>query len=131
VKERYAAGLLARSTVQIYEIIQQNHGIEVRTLRKRAAMQDKGDKKAFDQALIDLQNTVDIVISGVAENFNEQGSKSGWNGTCYMLAQHWMEEHDINPLSLTPAEARNQLFAWLKPRWKENALLYLQKKLPG
>ena len=36
VSERYASGLLTRSTVQIYEIIQHNQSIEVRTLRKLA-----------------------------------------------------------------------------------------------
>lgn len=130
VKERYTAGLFARSTVQVYEIIQQNPGIEVRMLRKLAGMQDKGEKKAFDQALIDLQNTADIAISGVAENRDEQGNKSGWNGTCYMLASHWMEGHGIEQLALTPAEARVELFDRLRPRWTEPALLYLQKKLP-
>ena len=129
VKERYEAGLLARSTVRIYETIQHNHGIEVRALRKLVGMQDKADKNAFDHALIDLQNTADIVISGVAENRNDQGTKSGWNGTCYMLAEHWMEEHGIKPLQLSPTDAKTQLFAWLKPRWEENAVLYLQKKL--
>jgi hypothetical protein len=129
VKERYTVGLLARSTVQIYEIIQQNQGIEVRVLRKLAGMQDKGDKNAFDHALIDLQNTANIVISGMAENRNGLGKKSGWNGTCYILAEDWMEEHSIKQLSLTPTDAKTQLFAWLKPRWEENAILYLQKKL--
>jgi hypothetical protein len=129
VKERYAAGLLTRSTVQIYEIIQQHHSIEVRALRKLARMQDKADKKAFDHALIDLQNTADIVISGVAENRNGQGNKSGWNGTCYMLADRWMEEHRIKALQLAPADAKTHLFAWLKPRWEEHAVWYLQKKL--
>jgi hypothetical protein len=129
VKERYAAGLLARSTVQIHEIIQHHHSIEVRALRKLAGMQDKADKQAFDQALIDLQNTADIVISGVAENRNDQGNTSGWNGTCYMLAERWMEEHRIKPLQLSPADAKTQLFAWLKPRWEERAVGYLQKKL--
>ena len=129
VTERYASGLLTRSTVQIYEIIQHNQNIEVRTLRKLAGMQDKANKNAFDHALIDLQNTADIVISGVAENRNDQGTKSGWNGTCYMLAEHWMEEHGIKHLQLAPADAQTRLFAWLKPRWEENAVLYLQKKL--
>ena len=130
VQERYTAGLLARSTVQIYEIIQHNRGIEVRALRKLVGMQDKADKNAFDHALIDLQNTADIVISGVAENRNGQGNKSGWNGTCYMLSEHWMEEHDIKPLQLSPADAKTHLFTWLRPRWEEQAVLYLQKKLP-
>jgi hypothetical protein len=128
VQERYAAGLLARSTVQIYEIIQHHHSIEVRALRKLASMQDKADKQAFDHALIDLQNTANIVISGVAENRNDQGKQSGWNGTCYMLAERWMEEHSITPLQLAPADAKTQLFAWLKPRWEERAVVYLQKK---
>jgi len=129
VQERYAAGLLARSTVQVHEIIQDNHGIEVRALRKLAGRQEKADKHAFDHALIDLQNTADIVISGVAENRNDQGHKSGWNGTCYMLAECWMEEHGIKILQLSPPEAKTHLFAWLKPRWEEEAVLYLQKKL--
>jgi len=129
VKERYAAGLLARSTVQIYQIIQNNQSIEVRALRKLAGMQEKADKHAFDHALIDLQNTADIVISGVAENRNDQGIKSGWNGTCYMLAERWMEDHGIKALQLSPAEAKTHLFSWLKPRWEEEAVVYLQKKL--
>lgn len=129
VAERYADGLLSRSTIQIYEIIEQSHNIEVRELRKLSGMQDKADKTAFTNALNDLQNTGDIVISGVAENRNGQGKKSGWNGTCYMLSESWMEAHDIQSLTLTPAEARTQLFAQLKPHWDENAILYLQKKL--
>jgi hypothetical protein len=129
VKERYAAGLLARSTVQIYEIIQQTHGIEVRALRKLTGMQDKANKHAFDHALIDLQNSADVVISGVAENRNDQGNKSGWNGTCSMLAERWMEEHGIKQLQLSPADANTHLFAWLKPRCEEKAMVYLQKKL--
>lgn len=129
VQGRYEAGLLARATVQVYEIIQHNDGIEVRALRKLAGLQDKADKHAFDQALIDLQNTADIVISGVAENRDKQGNKSGWNGTCYMLTERWMEEHGIQPLQLSPADAKTQLFAWLEPRWEEKALSYLQKKL--
>jgi len=126
VKERYTAGLLARPTVQI---IQDNHGIEVRALRKLAGMPAKADKHAFDHALVELQNTANVVISGVAENRNDQGHTSGWNGTCYMLAEHWMEEHGIKPLQLSPADAKTHLFAWLKLRWEEEAVVYLQRKL--
>ncbi len=46
-----------------------------------------------------------------------------------MLAEHWMEEHGITFLQLSPAEARTRLFAWLKPRWQESAIKYVQKKL--
>lgn len=129
VRERYEAGLLTRSTIQIYEIIQDNPAIEVRSLRKQAGMKDKADKNEFDHALIDLQNTADIVISGVAENSTGEGNKSGWNGTCYMLAEDWMASHGLKPLALASAEARTQLFDWLQPRWEAKAILYLRKKL--
>jgi len=129
VQERYADGLMARSTVRIYEIIEQHHGIEVRALRKLADMQGKTDKQIFDHALIALQNTADIVISGVAENRTNQGTKSGWNGSCYMLAEQWMHEHGIQPLQLSPADAKTQLFTRLTPLWEEKAIGYLQKKL--
>lgn len=129
IEERYEAGLLARETLRIYHLIEENAGIDVKMLRKQAGMQNKADKNAFDHALIDLQNTAEIVIAGISERLNEQGNKSGWNSTCYSLAAHWMEQHDITPSSLAPAEARAQLFANLKPHWQESALLFLEKKM--
>jgi hypothetical protein len=129
VEERYEAGTLARSTLRIYELIEENDSIDVRALRKRADMQQKADKNEFDHALIDLQSTADIVIAGISERLNEQGNKSGWNSTCYIVAERWMEQHKLEPLLLSPAEAKARFFAWLEPRWEMNALAYLQKKI--
>jgi hypothetical protein len=78
---------------------------------------------------IDLQHTANIVISGTAENRNNQGNKSGWNGTCYMDAERWMEEHGITPSQLSPTDAKAQLFDWLQPRWDEQVVAYMHKKL--
>lgn len=129
VEERYAAGMLARATVRIYEQVGEQDGIDVRTLRKLTGMQDRSEKNAFDHALIDLQSTADMLISGISERLNEHGNKSGWNSTCYMLADHWMTAHDIAPLSLSREEAKTQLFAWLEPRWGLDALRYLRGKI--
>lgn len=129
IEERYAAGTLARAAIQLYKIIQQHEIIDVRALRKQADMQDKANKTAFEHALIDLQNAAAIVMSGSASNRNEQGASSGWDGTCYMLADFWMNQHNIPPVQLAPTAARTQLFAWLAPRWEEGALAFLQKKL--
>lgn len=128
IEERYEAGLLARETMRLYSLIQEHDGIDVKMLRKQAGMQNKADKNAFDRALIDLQNTAEIVIAGISERLNEQGNKNGWNSTCYSVAEHWMEQHNLAPARLTSAEARAQLFARLKPRWEANALLFLEKK---
>lgn len=129
IEERYAAGLLARSTVKIYELIRAQAGIDVKTLRKLAGMQDRAEKNAFDHALIDLQGSADIVISGISERLNAHGNKNGWNSTCYMLADRWMEEHELAPLALSQAEAREQLLAWIEPRWEAGAVRYLRGKL--
>jgi hypothetical protein len=129
IEDRYQAGLLSRSTVQIYERICEQDGIDVKALRKLTGMQDRSDKNAFDHALIDLQSSADILISGISERLNTHGNKSGWNSTCYTQSDHWMAEHDLAPLELTRAEARAQLFAWIEPRWEAGAVRYLRGKI--
>ncbi len=128
VADRYAAGILARPAARIYECIRENEGIDVRTLRMLTGMQGTSDKRAFDGSLTDLQGTSDIVISGISERLNEHGNKSGWNSTCYMLADHWMELHGIASVLFTREEAKTKLYAWIEQRWDESAIRYFKKK---
>lgn len=129
LEERYTAGVLAKPTLRIYACIRENDGIDVRTLRMLTVMQRPSDKSAFDRSLTVLQNTADIVISGISEKLNEHGKKSGWNSTCYMLADRWMERHGIAHTSFTPEEAKKKLYAWIEQRWEENAVRYFKRKL--
>ena len=129
VEERYAAGLLAKSTLRIYNCIAENDDIDVRTLRKQTGMQHTSDKSAFDRSLNELQNAAEVVISGISERLNPQGNKSGWNSTCYMLADNWMARHGIAKANLSPEQAKTTLYAWLEPRWEANAVQYLKKRL--
>jgi hypothetical protein len=78
--------------------------------------------------LTDLQSTADIVISGISERLNEHGNKSGWNSTCYMLADNWMKLHGIASVLFTREEAKTKLYAWIEQRWNENAVRYLKRK---
>jgi hypothetical protein len=128
VEERYAGGVLARPTLRIYECIQENDGIDVKTLRMLTGMQHTSDKRAFDRSLNDLQSTADIVISGISERLNEHGNKSGWNSTCYMLVDHWMERHGIAPVLYTREEAKTKMYAWIEQLWDESAVRYLKRK---
>jgi len=128
VADRYAAGILARPAARIYECVQENEGIDVRTLRMLTGMQGTSDKRAFDGSLTDLQSTADIVISGISERLNEHGNKSGWNSTCYMLADHWMNLRGIASVQFTREEAKTKLFAWIEQRWDESAIRYLEWK---
>ncbi|MGH2496052.1 MAG: AlkZ-related protein [Ktedonobacteraceae bacterium] len=128
VEERYAAGLLAKSTLRIYNCIRENDDIDVRTLRKLTGMQHSSDKSAFDRSLNELQNTAEVVISGISERLNPQGNKSGWNSTCYLLADTWMERHGIVNAQLSSAQAKTKLYAWIEQRWEASAVQYLKKR---
>ncbi|HEY6542918.1 MAG TPA: hypothetical protein VIZ18_18385 [Ktedonobacteraceae bacterium] len=128
VEERYAAGLLAKSTLRIFNCISENDDIDVRTLRTLAGMQHTSDKSAFDRSLNELQNTAEVVISGISERLNAQGNKSGWNSTCYTLADNWMQRHGIAKAHLSPEQAKTKLYAWIEPRWEASAVQYLKKR---
>jgi hypothetical protein len=82
-----------------------------------------------DRALTDLQNSTDLVISGIAAQLNEHGNKSGWNSTCYMLADHWMELHGIEQARFAPGEAKTTLYAWIEQRWEEAAVRSFRKRI--
>jgi hypothetical protein len=49
--------------IQIYEIIRDNDGIDLKSLRKLTGMQDKSHKTAFDRQLTDLQCTANIILT--------------------------------------------------------------------
>ena len=129
VAGRYAAGNLARSTIKIYECICENDDIDVKRLRVLTGMHQTSDKQAFDRSLIELQSTTDIVISGISERLNANGNKSGWNSTCYMQANHWMERNGILPAGYTREKARTNLYSWMEQRWNESAIHFVKRYL--
>jgi hypothetical protein len=129
VAGRYAAGKLARSAIKIYECIRENDGIDVKRLRMLTDMQQTSDKRAFDRSLTDLQSTTDIVISGISDRLNEHGNKSGWNSTCYILADRWMERNGITPVLYTRDEAKIDMYSWIEQRWNESAVRYVKRYL--
>jgi hypothetical protein len=57
VEERYTAGRLARAALLVYDCIREHDGIDIRTLRMLTEMQRPSDKRAFDRALTELQNS--------------------------------------------------------------------------
>lgn len=129
IADRYAAGVLARSTMRMYECIRDNDGIDVKRLRTLTGMQGPSKKRDFDRSLIELQGSSDIVISGISERLNEHGNKSGWNSTCYMLADRWMVTNGIVPTPYSPEDAKAILYSWITERWNENAIRYLKRYL--
>lgn len=111
------------------EIIRANEGIETRQLRSMADMKAKEKKTAFDNAVTELQGSLDIVISGVKQRVNADGEPNGWNSTSYETTGHWMQEAGIPPFE----GSREEAIAWLRSRmeaaWAPEAVAWINKAL--
>ncbi|MEX2104762.1 MAG: hypothetical protein WD907_05465, partial [Bacilli bacterium] len=129
IEERYQAGLVTKAAIELHDAIKEEPGIETRALRARVGMKSKEMKKEFDNGLVELQSSADIVISGVKERLNDRGENNGWNSTSFELAEHWMTHNGI-PLSNIPvSEAKEQLKSYLEKVCRPQALVFLNKTL--
>jgi hypothetical protein len=129
VEQRYRDGLLSHASVKIYRAIEAQDGIDARALRKTVGMQHKDDKNEFDKALIELQSAFNVVILGISERLNALGHKSGWNSTCYIIAENWMALHSIEAFEGTKKAARDELRSVLESKWSPAAYGYMLKHL--
>jgi hypothetical protein len=96
VSDRYQDGVISREAVELHLLISENEGIDTRLLKVQAGMKDKEKKKAFDNALLELQSSMDIVVSGTKAKTNEAGEKNGWNSTSFETMNYWAEKHGLD-----------------------------------
>jgi hypothetical protein len=109
VEERYFSGNITKEAFNLYKIIREEEGIDTRALRSKADMKDKDQKKIFDNALVELQGTMDIVISGIQEKKNADGEKKGWSSTSFETYESWATRNHVETISLDREEAKNYL----------------------
>jgi hypothetical protein len=109
VDKRYHDGLISREALELFTLIRENEGIDTRLLRAKAGMKDKEKKKPFDNALLEMQGSMDIVVSGTKEKINESGEKNGWSSTSYETMSFWMENHHIDEIHISTEEAKKEL----------------------
>jgi hypothetical protein len=131
VQERYEDGELSQKALRVYDAIRSDPGIEVRDLRKASGLHAQSDKLSFDKALIELQESFEIVIRGFVEKRNDQGGKSGWSGTGYTPADKWLDEHGF-PVPDKPFaadSAKHALKEQLHLKLRPNAAAFMLKKL--
>lgn len=96
VEERYFNGNVSNEAFNLYKIISQEEGIDTRELRAKADLKEKEKKKIFDNALVELQGTMDIVISGIQEKKNAAGEKNGWSSTAFETYDSWATRNKID-----------------------------------
>ena len=111
IKERYYNGELSREAFNIYKIISQEEGIDTRVLRAKADLKEKDKKKIFEKALLELQGTMDIVISGIKEKKDIDGVKNGWSSTAFETYDSWTSRNKIDVIDMDKEEAKKYLKA--------------------
>ncbi|QUG43088.1 hypothetical protein KD050_07590 [Psychrobacillus sp. INOP01] len=111
VEERYFSGSISREANSIYEIISQEEGIDTRALRAKAGLKEKEKKKVFENALLDLQGSMDIVISGIQEKKNIDGEKNGWSSTSFETYDSWASRNKIANIDCSREDAKKYLIA--------------------
>ncbi|QGM30614.1 hypothetical protein GI482_09630 [Bacillus sp. N3536] len=129
IEKRFADGKLSREALAIFHLIEDEQGIDTRVLRKRAGLSHKDQKKIFENALLELQGKMDIVIAGIQEKKDEHGEKTGWNSTAFETYEAWTERNSIKNLELSKREAIEFLIAHFENKCNENAMKKLMKIL--
>ncbi len=127
MEERYENGKVSREALTLFGHISGNQGIDTRVLRAKAGMKEKEKKKAFDQALLELQGNLDIVVSGTKEKQDENGEKNGWSSTSYETMGHWCEKNNIERIKLDKEEATEQLLTYFSSLTTEATMKKLKK----
>jgi hypothetical protein len=109
VAKRYNDGLVSREALELFTLISAEEGIDTRVLRAKAGMKDKEKKKAFDNALLELQGSMDIVVSGTKEKTNVSGEKNGWSSTSFETLAFWSKNNHVDQRKIEMDEAKHEL----------------------
>ena len=112
VEERYFNGTISKEAFDLYKIISQSEGIDTRALRLKAGLKEKDKKKIFENALLELQGSMDIVISGIQEKKNEVGEKNGWSSTAFETYDSWANRNKIEALNTDKEVSRKYLMTF-------------------
>jgi hypothetical protein len=109
LEKRYVDGLVSREALELYRLINAEPGIDTRLLRAKAGMKDKEKKKTFDNGLLELQGSMDIVVSGTKAKTNEMGEKNGWSSTSFETLDHWANGNHVLMMDINVDEAKMEL----------------------
>ncbi|WP_391115825.1 hypothetical protein [Psychrobacillus sp. L3] len=127
VEERYFNGNVSKEALDIYKIISQEEGIDTRALRIKAGLKEKDKKRLFENALLELQGSLDIVISGIQEKRNVDGEKNGWSSTAFETYDSWAKRNRIVTIKIDKEESRKYLISFFSNVFSIESLMKFEK----
>ncbi|MGE5704511.1 MAG: hypothetical protein ACM32O_18440 [Clostridia bacterium] len=129
ITERFEAGIISRHAYHIHQIVEERGIVDARELRGLAGLREKEQKTLFENALVELQSSFDLVITGSISRFNEQGEKNGWNSMGFSLATQWFADQPELLVWYKPEEARAYLTTFFQQRCTVKAFAQIAKLL--
>jgi hypothetical protein len=109
LRKRFKDGLFSKEALDLFSLIGGDEGIDTRLLRVNAGMKAKEKKKSFDTALLELQGSMDIVVSGSKEKTDEMGAKNGWSSISLETMDYWTKINHIKQINMDKEEAKKEL----------------------
>jgi hypothetical protein len=128
VEERYRKGNVSREALTLYQIISDEGVIDTRELRTLAGLREEEHKKVFDNALLELQGTRDIVIS---ESRKRQMRKAKrMDGAAHPETyDSWASRNNIEWMAVKKEKAREYLLNHFQAVASEKAVKKLKRVL--
>ncbi|MFJ8064030.1 hypothetical protein ACIQYS_05325 [Psychrobacillus sp. NPDC096426] len=127
IEERYFNGNVSKEAFEINKIIGQEEGIDTRALRIKAGLKERDKKKIFDNALLELQGSIDIVISGIQVKKNAEGEKNGWSSTAFETYDSWAVRNTIDVINKDKEDARKYLLSFFSNICSDESIKKLEK----
>ncbi|HEX2988221.1 MAG TPA: crosslink repair DNA glycosylase YcaQ family protein [Chloroflexota bacterium] len=98
----YRAGILSRDEKRILDLVAEQPSISSKELRRKFGPIGKDTSRAMDRAILPLQETFKITVSG--------GSIEGWSLHNWSLVEDWVpQEHLDKARTIAPQDALKEL----------------------
>lgn len=127
IEKRYFNGNVSKEARAIYKIISEEEGIDTRAIRIQAGLKEKEKKKIFEHALLELQGSMDIVISGIKVKSNAEGEKNGWSSTAFETYESWATRNSINVMNDGKEDSRKYLLTYFSNVCSDVSMKKLEK----
>lgn len=89
-EDAYEQGRISHTAKRIYDIVSQNY-IALHEIKTQGGF-GKEDKTQFDRAMIELQMSFYITMTGRKQKKNKYGIEYGWNSTVFTTVENFWEE---------------------------------------
>ena len=106
-EDAYEQGRISHTAKRIYDIVSQNY-IALHEIKTQGGF-GKEDKSQFDRAMMELQMSFYITMTGRKQKKNKYGIEYGWNSTVFTTVENFWVERDFDLPKLDAMESYEKI----------------------